>query len=86
MGGSRARRIRYPRMSRDHRARLVTFEGSDRVERIRAEAYRSVPPLVEFVVAGEGLDIHNRVVATSMEERSSRSPRWDSADVPLCAP
>ena len=56
-------------MSPDHRARLVTyritFEGSDRVERIRAEAYRSVPPLVEFVVTeGEGLDIHNRVVAT----------------------
>jgi hypothetical protein len=55
-------------MSPDHRARLVTFritfEGSDRVERIRAESYRSVPPLVEFVVTeGEGLDIHNRVVA-----------------------
>jgi hypothetical protein len=59
----------YARMSPDHRARLmtfrITFEGSDRVERIRAEAYRSVPPLVEFVVTeGEGLDIHDRVVAT----------------------
>lgn len=43
----------------------VTFEGSDRVERVRAEAYRSVPPYVEFVVTeGEGLNIRNRVVAT----------------------
>ena len=53
----------------DHRAKLVTyrvtFESSDRVERIRAEAYRSVPPYVEFIVTeGEGLDIHDRVVAT----------------------
>ncbi|HEX5018714.1 MAG TPA: hypothetical protein VFX15_14145 [Actinomycetes bacterium] len=43
----------------------MTFEDSDRVERIRAEGYRSVPPLVEFVVTeGEGLDIHDQVVAT----------------------
>lgn len=43
----------------------VTFEGSDRVERVRAEAYRGVPPYVEFVVtAGEGLNIRNKVVAT----------------------
>jgi hypothetical protein len=53
----------------DHRAKMltfrVTFEGSDRVERVRAEAYRSVPPYVEFVVTeGEELDIRNRVVAT----------------------
>lgn len=56
-------------MSPDSRSRLVTyrvtFEGSDRVERIRAEAYRSVPPYVEFVVTdGEGLDVRDRVVAT----------------------
>jgi hypothetical protein len=56
-------------MSSDHRARLltfrITFEGSDRVERIRAEAYRSVPPVVEFLVTeGDGLDIHDRVIAT----------------------
>jgi hypothetical protein len=56
-------------VSPDRRARLVTFrvtfEGSDRVERIRAEAYRSVPPNVEFVVTeGDGLDIRDRVVAT----------------------
>lgn len=32
---------------------------------MRAEAYRSVPPYVEFVVTeGEGLNIRNRVVAT----------------------
>jgi hypothetical protein len=43
----------------------VTFEGSDRVERVRAERYRSVPPLVEFVVTeGQGLDVGDRVVAT----------------------
>ena len=43
----------------------VTFEGSSRVERVRAEGYRSGPPLVEFVVTeGEGLDIHDHVVAT----------------------
>lgn len=43
----------------------VTFERSDRVERVRAEAYRSVPPNVEFVVTeGEGMNIRNRVVAT----------------------
>jgi hypothetical protein len=43
----------------------VTFEGSSRVERVRAEAYRSVPPMVEFVVTeGEGLKIRDRVVAT----------------------
>jgi len=52
----------------DSRARLVTFrvtfEGSDRVERVRAEAYRSVPPYVEFVVTeGDGLDVHDRIVA-----------------------
>ena len=42
----------------------VTFEGGDRVERIRAEAYRSVPPYAEFVVTeGEGLDVRDRVVA-----------------------
>ena len=56
-------------MSPDSRSRLMTFrvtlEGSDRVERIRAEGYRSVPPLVEFVVTeGEGLDVRDRVVAT----------------------
>jgi hypothetical protein len=53
----------------DSRSRLltfrVTFEGSDRVERVRAEAYRSVPPLVEFVVTeGDGLSVRDRVVAT----------------------
>ena len=43
----------------------VTFDGSDRVERVRAEAYRGVPPYVEFVVTvGEGLNIRNKVVAT----------------------
>lgn len=32
---------------------------------VRAEAYRGVPPYVEFVVtAGEGLNIRNKVVAT----------------------
>ena len=42
----------------------VTFEGSDRVERVRAEAYQSVPPWVEFVVAeGHGLTLAQRVVA-----------------------
>jgi hypothetical protein len=42
----------------------ITFEGSDRVERVRAESYRSVPPWVEFVVAeGHGLTIETRVVA-----------------------
>jgi hypothetical protein len=42
----------------------VTFEGSDRVERIRAEAFRSVPPYVEFVVTeDEGLHVRDRVVA-----------------------
>lgn len=56
-------------VSPDSRSKLltfrVTFEGSDRVERVRAEAYRSVPPHVEFLVTeGEGLKIHNRVVAT----------------------
>ena len=56
-------------VSPDSRAKLltfrITFEGSDRVERVRAEAYRSVPPLVEFVVTeGDGLDVRDRVVAT----------------------
>ena len=56
-------------MAPDSRSKLVTyrvtFEGSDRVERIRAEAYRNVPPYVEFVVTeGEGLDVRDRVVAT----------------------
>jgi hypothetical protein len=56
-------------VSPDSRSKLVTyrvtFEGSDRVERIRAEAYRSVPPYVEFVVTeGKGLDVRDRVVAT----------------------
>jgi hypothetical protein len=56
-------------MSPDSRSKLVTFrvtfENSDRVERVRAEAYRSAPPSVEFVVTeGEGLDAHDRVVAT----------------------
>jgi hypothetical protein len=42
----------------------VTFESSDRVERVRAESYRSVPPLVEFVVdEGDGLTVDKRVVA-----------------------
>jgi DNA-binding HxlR family transcriptional regulator len=42
----------------------VTFEGSNRVERVRAEAYRSVPPHVEFVVTeGKGLNVGNQVVA-----------------------
>ncbi len=42
----------------------VTFENSDRIERIRATAYRSVPPWVEFVAEeGEGLTIKHRVVA-----------------------
>ena len=41
----------------------VTFEGSDRVEHVRAESYRSVPPWVEFVVAeGEGVNLEHRVV------------------------
>lgn len=41
----------------------VTFEGSDRVERVRAESYRSVPPWVEFVVAeAEGVTLEHRVV------------------------
>jgi hypothetical protein len=53
----------------DSRSRVltfrVTFEGSDRVERVRAETYRSVPPLVEFVVTeGDGLGVRDRVVAT----------------------
>ena len=53
----------------DSRSRLVTFritfEDSDRVERVRAEAYRSVPPSVEFIVTeGDGLDVRDRVVAT----------------------
>ena len=44
---------------------MSPFEGSDRVERVRAEAYRGVPPYVEFVVTvGEGLNIRNKVVAT----------------------
>lgn len=56
-------------MSPDSRSKLstfrVTFESSDRVERIRAEGYRSVPPNVEFVVTeGEGLRVRDRVVAT----------------------
>jgi hypothetical protein len=43
----------------------ITFEGSDRVERVRAEAYRSVPPMVEFVITeGEGMVVRDRVVAT----------------------
>ena len=55
-------------MSPDSRSRLVTFrvtfEGSDRVERVRAEAYRSAPPYVEFVVTeGDGLEVQDRVVA-----------------------
>jgi hypothetical protein len=55
-------------VSPDSRSRLVTFrvtfEGSDRVERVRAEAYRSVPPFIEFVVTeGDGLEVQNRVVA-----------------------
>ena len=53
----------------DHRAKMlafrVIFEGSDRVERVRAEANRAVPPYVEFVVTvGEGLNTRNKVVAT----------------------
>jgi len=56
-------------VSPDSRSKLVTFhvtfEGSDRVERVRAEAYRSVPPFVEFVVSeGDGLDVRDKVVAT----------------------
>ena len=43
----------------------VTFEGTDRVERVRAESYRSVPPSVEFVITeGDGLAVRNKVVAT----------------------
>ena len=42
----------------------VTFEGSDRVERIQAESYRSDPPWVYFVVSeGQGLNVAERVVA-----------------------
>lgn len=42
----------------------VTFEGSSRVERVRASDYRSVPPWVEFVVdEGSGLEVAYRVVA-----------------------
>ncbi len=57
-----------PEVSPDSRSKLltfrVTFEGSGRVERIRAEAYRSVPPYVEFTVSeGEGLRVWKRVVA-----------------------
>jgi hypothetical protein len=56
-------------VSPDSRSKLVTFrvtfEDSNRVERVRAEAYRSVPPLVEFVVTeGDGRDVRDRVVAT----------------------
>jgi hypothetical protein len=55
-------------MSRRSRSQMatfrITFEGSDRVERVRAESYRSVPPWVEFVVAeGDGLTVEQRVVA-----------------------
>jgi hypothetical protein len=55
-------------MSQDGRAKLVTFrvtfEGSNRVERIRAENYRNVPPFVEFVITeGDTLDVRDRVVA-----------------------
>ena len=32
----------------------VIFDGSDRVERVRAEAGQSVPPYVGFVVTGGG--------------------------------
>lgn len=43
----------------------ISFEGSDRVERVRAESYRSVPPFVEFIIAaGDGLVVEQRVVAT----------------------
>lgn len=42
----------------------ITFNGSDRVERVRASAYRSVPPWVEFIVEeGTGLALEERVVA-----------------------
>ncbi len=42
----------------------VTFEDSDRVERVRASAYRSDPPWVEFLVEeGDGLVLDQRVVA-----------------------
>ena len=67
-------RLRQPGVSvrpvaADNRAKVltfrVTFEGSDRVERVRAEAYKSVPPYVQFVVTeGEGLSVRDRVVVT----------------------
>jgi hypothetical protein len=43
----------------------VTFEGSDRVERVRATTWRDVPPLVEFLIGeGAGLSVTFRVVAS----------------------
>jgi hypothetical protein len=59
---------RMRRLSHGSRSDLVTFcvtfEGSDRVERVRVVAYRSVPPFVEFVVTkGAGLEVQDRVVA-----------------------
>jgi hypothetical protein len=51
-----------------------SFEGSDRVERVRAEAYRSVPPMVEFVITeGEGMVVRDRVVATFDGRQGARS-------------
>jgi len=42
----------------------VTFEDSDRVERIRASDYRNRPPWIEFVVAeGDGLNVEYTVIA-----------------------
>jgi hypothetical protein len=56
-------------VSPDSRSKLVTFpvtfEGSDRAEQIPAEAYRSMPTLVEFVVTeGPGPDVCDKIVAT----------------------
>ena len=43
----------------------VAFEGSQRVERLRADSYRLADQWVEFVVEeGTGLDLSYRVVAT----------------------
>jgi hypothetical protein len=51
----------------------ITFDGSDRVERVRAESYRSVPPWVELVVAdGEGLTLEQRVLAKFDRREISR--------------
>jgi len=66
-------------VSPDSRAKLVTFritfEGSNRAERVQAETYRNVPPFVEFVVTeGEGLNVRDRVVAKFDGREIARIP------------